>query len=182
MPGVQSASFGLAIAFVAPGVVALWGISLYVATVREWFGAAANSEATGAGFLFVLVASLAVGLFVSGVRQEVLDGIVFGRFMHLHRPETDESKLTNPDVLGALQFASENLYRYYQFYSNMALAVVVTYAAWLGHRWYWSRWRAGGLILLIAGVFALIRSATYSRKRYFHALEDIIGQEEGASS
>ena len=181
MPGVQSASFGLSIAFVAPGVVALWGVSLYVPTVREWFGAAANTEATGAGFLFVLVASLAVGLFVSGVRQEVLDGIVFGKVMHRHRPQTNESSLTHPDVLAALQFAAENLYRYYQFYSNMAFAVMITYAAWLGHRWYWSRWRAGGLILLIAGVFALIRSAMYSQQRYFQALEGIMGQEEGVS-
>ncbi len=50
MPNVEPGSFGLAIAFLAPGIVGLWGIGQHVETVREWFGATAQTQATGAGF------------------------------------------------------------------------------------------------------------------------------------
>jgi hypothetical protein len=181
VPGLQSASFGLAIAFIAPGVVGLWGLSLHLPTVRAWFGAT-EAEATSAGFLFVLVASLAVGLTLSGIRQELLDKVVFDRLMGRPRPATDEMKLTDPNSLRALQYVAENLYRYYQFYSNMAVAVLFAYAAWIIQSWEWSWWRTGGLALLAAVILALVRSAWYSRGRYFDALQQILPLDEEAGS
>jgi hypothetical protein len=71
---------------------------------------------------------------MSGLRQEFLDGLVYRKLLKIERPETDDSKLAEPAVLAAVRFASDNLYRYYQFYSNMAIAILSTYLAWLVHQ------------------------------------------------
>ena len=172
MPTIEAGSFGLAFAFMAPGAVGLWGISLHVSTVREWFGATVQSQATAGGFLFVLLASMAVGLFLSGLRQEVLDRWFF-KWLKIERPSLDQSKLTNPEVLNAVRFSAENLFRYYQFYANMAFAIAFAYVAWLLANFGWSWWRGLGALLLILSISVLIMSATYSLKRYYASLEGI---------
>jgi hypothetical protein len=129
--------------------------------------------------LFVVLASLAVSLFLGGLRQEILDRFLYGTIMKIDRPPTDESRLTQPDVLAAVRFASDNLYRYYQFYSNMAVAITVAYSAWLIQDWGWSWWRVGGLALLTSSLVVLLMSATYSLKRYYKALGEILVVEGG---
>jgi hypothetical protein len=155
-------------------MVVLWGVAQHVATVRDWFGGPPGSDPTGAGFLFVLLSSLAGGLFISGLRQQVLEDFLFRRLFKLERPSVDESRLTQPDVLGALRFAADNLYRYYQFYSNMAFAIIFAYAAWLINDWGWSAPRALGLVGIGASTIVLVLSARYSLKRYFGTLESIL--------
>jgi len=92
-----------------------------------------------------------MGLFMSGIRQEILDGFLLKR-MGISRPEIDESKLTDVEVLTALKFVSDSFYRYYQFYANMAVAITFTYIAWLIHDWHWSWWRLAGFVLLVLGL------------------------------
>ena len=173
VPNIEAGSFGLAIAFLAPGTVGLWGIGQHVPTIREWFGATAQTQATAGGFLFVLLASMAVGLFLSGLRQEILDRLFLGKVLKIRRPVLDEKKLTRPDVLAAVRFSAENLYRYYQFYANMAFALTFAYVAWLAHDWGWSPWRVVGFGSLLLSIVVLIMSATYSLKRYHESLEGI---------
>jgi hypothetical protein len=170
---IEAGSFGFAIAFLVPGAVGLWGIGQNVPTIREWFGATAESQATAGGFLFVLLASMAVGLVISGLRQEILDRLFFAKVLKIERPPLDEMKLIRPDVLAAVRFSAESYYRYYQFYANMAFAVTFAYVAWLAHDWGWSWWRVGGLGLLLLSVIVLIKSSTYSLERYYESLKGI---------
>jgi hypothetical protein len=135
-----SANFGLAIAFVAPGVVGLWGLSFFYPTVRSWFGASPGASPTAPAFLFVLLASTSMGLVISGLRQELLDWL-FKVTKWAVRPATDDSKLVDPNTLEALRFVADALYRYAQFYGNMAVALVFAYACWLAKRGFWNRGR-----------------------------------------
>jgi ABC-type multidrug transport system fused ATPase/permease subunit len=163
---VKSASFGTLIAFVAPGAVAIWGIAQISDTVSMWFGASAQSEASGGGFLFVLLASLAMGVFISGVRHQVMVA-VFGWFGLRRAQALDESRLRDPDSRAALAQAVEDFFRYHQFYGNMTLAVLVAYIAWLYsvRAWPWDRW--GISVGVLISVLLLASSAFQSLKRFY---------------
>jgi hypothetical protein len=71
----------------------------------------------------------------------------------LERPSVDEARLTRPEVPGALRFAADNLYRYY---SNMAVAIIFAYAAWLLSDWKWSVWRVLGPAGILASTIILV--------------------------
>jgi hypothetical protein len=127
MTEVNGRNFGLLIAYVLPGVVALAAIAQHSGTIRTWFGAPPGPAATVGGFLYVTLASVAAGMAVSVVRWLLLD------WLHHHtgipRPAWDFSGLQKN--LAAFQGVVENHYRYYQFYGNMLVAVVIVAVAQL---------------------------------------------------
>jgi hypothetical protein len=120
-------NFGIIIAYILPGFVALWGVSHFSATVESWIGASQQGSPTVAGFMYVTLASLGTGLTVSGIRWAVIDSI--HRLTGLRRPAW---KLVNlDDKLQGFLTLNEAHYRFYQHYSNMFVAVAFTYSAWL---------------------------------------------------
>ena len=73
-------SFGLIIGFLIPGMVGLYGVSLHVETIEGWFSVASTAQSSSVGgFLFVLVASIGVGVFISNVRWLVLERWIWKR-------------------------------------------------------------------------------------------------------
>ena len=123
MERLTERNFGLLIAFVLPGLVALWGVSFFSPTVAAWLCVTPPEAPTIAGFLFVTLASVAAGLIVSAVRWAVID--------HLHHatgivpPPWDFGRLDKrlPIFLAIV----ENHYRFYQFYAGMFVATAFTY-------------------------------------------------------
>jgi hypothetical protein len=168
-------TFGLVIAFVAPGAVAVWGIAQISPTVEVWFGTTAEADISGAGFLFVLLASLASGVFISGLRAELLPPL-FGLFGAKRAKDLDESKTREDDCRAALRQAVEDFFQYHQFYGNMVFALTLAYFAWLyaGHILPWERPLVLGIWLF--SLLALLRSAYYSWKRYCEVEEQILGR------
>ena len=65
--------FGLLIAYVLPGFVALWGGTYVSESLRTWIGSSATEGPTLGGFLYMTVGSIAAGLTVSTVRWMVID-------------------------------------------------------------------------------------------------------------
>jgi len=65
---VTSNNFGVLIAYLVPGATALWGISLFSPAVRAWFASTPQDVPTISGFLYLTVASLAVGMTVTAIR------------------------------------------------------------------------------------------------------------------
>lgn len=125
MNSLTTQNFGLVIAYLLPGFVALWGVSCVSPTVDAWISASQQNAPTVAGFMYVTLASLAAGVTVSAVRWAIIDqlhhatGIVppAWKFGNL------EGKLQGYLTL------IENHYRYYQFYSNMFVAAAFSFAA-----------------------------------------------------
>ena len=158
----------------------MWAVGLHSPTVHEWFGAA-ESQPSGAGFLFVVLGSLAVGLVLSGFRQIVLDGgwrllaLRIPVFRPAVRPKLNEVNLRERDVREAIAFSADSYYRYYQFYGNMIFALLGLFFA--------SRW--GGqpsalgdstnLYWILPTVAVLGLSAYYSLSRYYASLTAILG-------
>ena len=136
MNGLSNQNFGLVIAYVLPGFVALWGVSYFSPTVAGWIAASQEGAPTVAGFMYVTLASLGAGLTVSGVRWALVDSI-----HHLTGLKRPAWKFVNlDDKLQGFLLLNESHYRYYQFYANMFIAAGFTYASWL----VWERERTEG--------------------------------------
>lgn len=117
-------AFSPLIGFVLPGLVALYGLSFQLPIIRVWFGTAAEKDTTIGGFFFVLLASLATGLVISGARCLLID-----RCMPT-KPQFDYSKRGGEDVERALADIRAQHYAYYLFYANTLCALVVAFVAW----------------------------------------------------
>jgi hypothetical protein len=123
-------NFGVVIAFWLPGFLLLWGLTYSFPGLATLLPKSTEGEApTIGGFLYVTLASLAIGLIVSAVRWMIIDP-----FLHHAigpaEPQPDFGKLRDKDAFVAFQGAVENHYRFYQYYSNTlvsVLAAVITY-------------------------------------------------------
>ena len=116
----SSTGFGLSIAYLIPGFLALLSVSGYLPAVRAWLMSPPASSPTMGGFLYGTVASLALGLTLSTIRWAVLDRLLL--LTGIKQPSWDFSKLQHH--LGAFMIAVEHHYRYYQFYGNTLVFLV----------------------------------------------------------
>jgi hypothetical protein len=123
---LSARNFGLLIAYVIPGFVILVGLSGPSEAARVWLVGAAMDGPNLGGFLYVTLASVALGMTASAVRWAVLDSI--HTLTGLKRPQLDESKLEQ--YLSAFDYLVEKHFRYYQFYGNSVVALLSAYAAW----------------------------------------------------
>ena len=128
MTDVTGRNFGLLIAYVLPGFVSLCGMAELSPVVKNWLvtGSMTNHTApTVGGFLYLTLASVAAGMTVSTFRWAVID-----RLHHatgIKRPKWNDAVLQ--EKLDAFEALVENHYRYYQFYANMVVALVLLLAA-----------------------------------------------------
>lgn len=124
---LSNENFGLVIAYILPGFVALWGVSYFSPTVESWIVASQQGAPSVAGFMYVTLASIGTGLTVSGVRWLIIDTL--HHCTGLIRPAWKFGNLD--DKLQGFLTLNEGHYRYYQFYGNMFIAAGFTYGAWL---------------------------------------------------
>src|SRR5688572_28867809 len=73
MGGFTSTSFGLLIAYLLPGIIVLYGVSLWSPRVHAIFQTFLGANSNAGLFLLLLLASLIAGLLVSGVRVLTVD-------------------------------------------------------------------------------------------------------------
>ena len=73
MKDVTSNNFGVLIAYLVPGATALWGLSSFSPSMRAWFASTPADAPTISGFLYLTVASLAVGMTVTAIRWACVD-------------------------------------------------------------------------------------------------------------
>lgn len=125
MQDVTRDNFGLLIAYILPGFVALWGISAFSPTVRIWVGISADQSPTVGGFLYVTVAAVAFGMLVSTVRWLFVDRL--HQLTGIELPKWDFAQLG--DNLAAFELLVDSHYRFYQFHANMFVAVAFTFFA-----------------------------------------------------
>ena len=75
MRELNSGNFGLVIAYLLPGFVALLGVSFFSEPVQTWFSVSPVALPTVGGFLYVTLGSLSAGVIVSTVRWATVDTI-----------------------------------------------------------------------------------------------------------
>ncbi len=168
-------NFGIAIAYLIPGFLALWGLSYFSPTIRSWLEPSSLVTAPTLGsFLYVLLGSLAAGLIVSALRWATLD--TFHHATGLTAPALNFATL--PQNLDAFILVVEANYRFYQFYSNAFVALLVAAVCRLtaiGNLGGTGPWLAG---TLIEGV--LLAGSRDSLRRYYSRAAALLGEEEAA--
>lgn len=125
MREVTSNNFGILIAYLVPGFTALWGVSYFSVTVRTWLTGTSTDGPTIGGFLYVTLAAIAAGMTVSTVRWAVID--LLHHRTGVQSPNWNYGKLQKN--LSAYSLIVEHQYRFYQFYSNMLVALFFLYGA-----------------------------------------------------
>jgi hypothetical protein len=123
MQSVSTDNFGPLVAYLVPGAVVLSALSFYSVTLRTWFSVGASDAPTVGGFLFLTVASLAIGMTVSAIRWAAIDRLL--RLTGLPKPPLDFARLTAN--LAAIRYLTEVHYTHYLFYANMAVASAAAY-------------------------------------------------------
>lgn len=158
---VSSNTFGLLIAYILPGALVLWGLSFVSQTIRTWLGTSPSESPTVGGFLYVTLASVGAGLTVSTVRWMVLDSI--NHRTGIPRPQWDFSRLQKN--IAAFDRIVEDQYRYFQFYGNTFVSIIVVYVArraGIGYSQTLADWM-DALLLALACVFFLGSRDTYRK-------------------
>ena len=128
MGEVSQRNFGLLIAYLVPGYIALWGIGALVPGIEPWLLGSVEAGPTIGGFLYLTVGCVAAGMFASAVRWAVLDTLHHATGI----PSVQWSDRSLHERVRAYEWIVENHYRYYQFYGNSLIAILFTLACWRG--------------------------------------------------
>lgn len=171
MTELSSRNFGLAIAYFIPGFVALWGLSEACAPVETWLTGGPTGAPTLGGVALASFASIALGMTVSAVRWASIDQL--HHRTGLRPPRLDFRKL--PDRLDAFYALVENHYRYYQFYSNMAVATAFAAIVMLVDGARWPAW-VGVAVLVLEAIF--LASSRDALSRYYERSSMLLGERE----
>ena len=164
--------FGALIAFVAPGFVGLFAIAYQLPSVDKLVAEASKAEQNVGVFLFGLLASLSVGLAVSGLRSLFVDIAINFLLKKICNVTDSVIQWKNFDLpsLTKLLTLRDNFYRYYQFYSNMAVAMIL----WVGSRTLSTspdvpQLSALQWVLICAGVVVMLLAAGRQLREYYRA-------------
>lgn len=163
MGELSARNFGLVIAYLVPGFVAVIAVSGLVPTIQPWLAMAPDGQPTVGGFLFVTLASIAAGMLVSSIRWLLLDSI--HHRTGIRHPKWDFSQLQ--ENLAAYNLLVEFHYRYYQFNANTFVAVLLAYGSRLAGGCQWCGgpgWVDAGFVIVEAVLFATSRDTL--RKYY----------------
>lgn len=125
MKEIHSGNFGLIIAYLVPGFIALWGAARFSVSLQEWLGAAPDTVPTLAGFLFGTLAAIAAGLIVNAVRWHLVDPLHYAS--GVPRRNWNYSQL--PAQVEAFRYLVTAQFRYYECYANTMVAISFTFAA-----------------------------------------------------
>jgi len=131
MKDVTNKNFGVIIALLLPGFVLLWGLSFSNDEVKTLLEATSKDESrTIGGFFYVTLASLSAGLLLSAVRWLIVDHLLVC-CCRVPKPNFSFAHLEDPTRYAIFLGVVENHYRYYQYYSNTLVAIIVAFIAYL---------------------------------------------------
>lgn len=174
MKEVSEKNFGVVIAYIVPGLVALWGVSFFSDTVKLWLTSADGTQPTVAGFLYVTLASLAAGLTLGAVRSMTIDPL--HHWTGVEAPNLDFSGFQGK--FWAFNQLVESHYRYYQFYAHMSLAIPGLLGARILANGASSDWAYSAPCLALEVVLLAVSRGTL--KTYYARVSHLLGKEEVA--
>ena len=123
MGEVSEKNFGVLIALLIPGFLCLWVASYWNDSLGAWLAKGPASSPSIGGFFFTTLASLSVGMVLSAVRWIIIDHIMWAT--GIKECDLDYSKLSDKDKYAAFEGCIVNHYRYYQYYSNTLVALII---------------------------------------------------------
>jgi len=126
MQSVSNDNFGPLVAYLVPGATVLLGLQPHFPILQNWFAATSPDAPTLGGFLYLTVASLAVGMTVNAIRWVVLDTI--HAKTGLRPPALNFARLAGREQ--AMSILIDIHYKHYQFHGSMWIATAIAYAGY----------------------------------------------------
>lgn len=166
-------NFGLLIAYVVPGFIALIGFASLSGDVRNWLTGSTVDGPTLGGFLYVTVASICGGMITNAIRWAIID--TCHHATGIQRPKWSFSRLH--ERLTAYEWLVENHYRHYQFYGNTLCGVVFAYVCWkisLAGSGTGAGW-IDGVIAALSVV--LVAGSRTTLERYYERVDSLLGSD-----
>ena len=120
MKDLTSTSFGLVIAYLLPGVCALYGLASVYPEMGKLFSGFLTAPSTGGLFFLVVLLAGAAGLEVTAVRWLVYECLLCNR-SSLKKEEF--AALSMEGTLAAFTAATDAHYRYHQFWGGMSIVL-----------------------------------------------------------
>lgn len=120
---ISDTTFGIFIAYLLPGLTALYGIPFGM-NGQAWWALATGSDLNLPQLALLVITALVVGLTVSTVRWLVIDTVHHRTGV---RPAVWDFARLGENVT-AFEFLIQIHYRYYKFYANMVVALAWAYA------------------------------------------------------
>jgi hypothetical protein len=163
--------FGLMVAYLLPGFIALAGVAPFAPVVAAWLQPLNQSEASLAAPVYAVLAATTIGMVVSCFRWLIIDHI--HHWSGVKPPAWDDSRLEKR--IGAFNYLVENHYRYYQFYANILIAVAIAYLInrVMGTSSLFGMGTDLGFLVVSATLFAGSRDAL---NKYYRRTTRLIGQ------
>lgn len=150
MKDVTSTSFGYIIAYLLPGLAALYALALWSAKIAEILHTFLTSASNIGLFLLVIATALGLGLLVGVPRRFLFEGRLYkGDRLN----DSDYAQLGSEAKLTAYRAAIDETYRYYQFYGGITVVLPFLYLGWLVHYW-----QATSLLVKLLSVLIFIIS------------------------
>jgi hypothetical protein len=178
MNDVTTANFGPLVSYLVPGATILASLSWFIPFLQRWFASSPGNTPTVGGFLYVTIASIAVGMTVSAIRWAIVDQL--HRFTGVPPPRLNFKALSRN--VDAFTLLIEIHYKHYLFYANMFVATAIAYACYrvkLGRLWPLGWIDLGVLLLEI--VFFLTSRDTLA-KYYSRSIQLFAASEHSATS
>jgi hypothetical protein len=110
---VTPAVFGLIIAYVLPGLFALFTLGLYSEQMASQLKSFSGAQSTIGIFFIVALASLLIGMQLHALRWAVFEKIIYRKFK---LDSSQIKKLSKPEVSSSFRVVIDECYRYHQFY------------------------------------------------------------------
>ena len=133
MKDVTSTSFGLVIAFLLPGIVALYSLVYWSSSASRAFTTFLTANSNVGLFLLLILGALIFGLVISAVRwliYEVVLGLV-GLYGPRVTPE-ERQRMSEEPRFAAYRAAIDEAYRYAQCFGGLTIAAPGLFVGWLG--------------------------------------------------
>ena len=123
MAQFEPIDFGIVIAFILPGSVAVYGLRYVSPRINALWSILESGQVVIGPLIFLALATLAVGLIVSSLRVVLLEPIF--HVTGVRQENVDYQKLANADQREFFKEMIKNVYRYEQFYGNTFLALLL---------------------------------------------------------
>src|SRR5438552_9850816 len=114
---VTSTTFGLIIAYLIPGLAALYGLSFVSDRVDHWFTQIVAGESSAALFLLVVVVGILIGLQLSVLRTVIFENIICRDCGF--KPELLK-RISEEGRFAAYRMLIDEQLRYHQFWGAMS--------------------------------------------------------------
>jgi hypothetical protein len=163
--------FGLILAYVLPGFIALVGTAPLLPVVATWLRPVAQGDLGLGPPVYAVLAATAVGLFLSCFRWLTIDQIHY--WTGVRRPDWDDRQLVT--ALGGFDYLVQNHFRYYEFCGNTLVAVLWTYGLnrWMATLPFLGTGTDLGVLIVSAVLFTASRDAL---AKYYGRTGRLLGQ------